>query len=82
MGFLGGFGDASDRSRAILSKRTRLCSQSVGSLESLVAMNRAISQHRLHPIIDKTFAFSELRAGYEHLGSGRAIGKIVQDLSD
>ena len=35
---------------------------SVGSRADFEAMNRAIAMHRLHPVIDRTFLFSEAKA--------------------
>jgi NADPH:quinone reductase-like Zn-dependent oxidoreductase len=39
-----------------------LGSISVGSRTDFEAMNRAIAMHRLHPVIDRTFAFAEAKA--------------------
>jgi NADPH:quinone reductase-like Zn-dependent oxidoreductase len=41
------------------------------------AMNRALSLHRLHPVIDRTFRFDEARTALEHLQTGSHFGKIV-----
>lgn len=49
----------------------------VGSREMFEAMNRAISIHKLKPVIDRTFCFSEAPAAYRHQESGAHFGKIV-----
>jgi NADPH:quinone reductase-like Zn-dependent oxidoreductase len=49
----------------------------VGSIEHFVAMNRFISAHKLHPIIDRTYQFEDAARAYEHLASGLHIGKVV-----
>jgi NADPH:quinone reductase-like Zn-dependent oxidoreductase len=49
----------------------------VGSREMFVAMNRAISQHQLKPIIDRVFTLAESVEAFRHLESGRHFGKIV-----
>ncbi len=49
----------------------------VGSREMFEAMNRAIIQHGIHPIIDKVFPFEEARQAYRHLESGAHFGKVV-----
>ncbi len=49
----------------------------VGSREMFEAMNRAIAQHELRPVIDKVFPFAEARAAYRHLESAAHLGKVV-----
>jgi NADPH:quinone reductase-like Zn-dependent oxidoreductase len=49
----------------------------VGSREMFEAMNRAISQGKLKPVIDRQFEFGEARAAYDYLASRRHFGKIV-----
>ncbi|WP_281408850.1 zinc-binding dehydrogenase [Mesorhizobium sp. WSM4315] len=51
----------------------------VGNRSNLEAMLRAVSQHRLSPIIDKVFAFSEARDAYRHFQQGDVFGKVVVD---
>jgi len=41
------------------------------------AMNRAVSQARLKPIIDRQFEFGDARAAYDYLASRAHFGKIV-----
>lgn len=49
----------------------------VGSRAEFEAMNRAIIQHQLRPVIDRVFPFSEARAAYEHFDAKRHVGKVV-----
>ncbi len=49
----------------------------VGSTEMFKEMNKAISQHKIKPIIDRSFAFDEAKAAYHHLQSANHIGKVV-----
>jgi NADPH:quinone reductase-like Zn-dependent oxidoreductase len=49
----------------------------VGSREMFLSMNRAIELHRIAPVIDKVFSFSESVEAFRHLESGRHFGKIV-----
>lgn len=49
----------------------------VGSRADFEAMNRAISIHALHPVVDSVFPFVEAAEAYRHLASGRHVGKIV-----
>jgi len=49
----------------------------VGSRQDFEAMNRAIEYHGLHPQIDSSYKFVQLREALRHLESGRQFGKIV-----
>jgi NADPH:quinone reductase-like Zn-dependent oxidoreductase len=49
----------------------------VGSAKHFEAMNEAIAGARLHPVIDRTFAFDEARQAYEYLHSRRHVGKVI-----
>lgn len=49
----------------------------VGSAEQFEAMNAFLVEHRIKPIIDRSFAFDEARAAYDELASGRHFGKLV-----
>lgn len=61
----------------ILGKSALLRGIFVGSREMFEAMNRAITQHQLKPVIDRVFPFSEAPAAYRHQESGVHFGKIV-----
>jgi len=62
---------------ALFAKRASMCGIQVGSRDVFEAMNRAIEVGRLEPVIDRVFDFSETRAAYEHLASGKHFGKVV-----
>jgi NADPH:quinone reductase-like Zn-dependent oxidoreductase len=49
----------------------------VGSRTMFEAMNRAIGQNGLKPVIDRVFPFNEAIAAFEHMAAGRHFGKIV-----
>lgn len=49
----------------------------VGSREMFEAMNRAITQHELRPVIDKVFPFEQAREAYRHLQGASHVGKVV-----
>jgi NADPH:quinone reductase-like Zn-dependent oxidoreductase len=49
----------------------------VGSREDFEAMNDFISEHEIHPLIDRVFEFDEAPAAYEYMESGDFMGKIV-----
>lgn len=49
----------------------------VGSRETFEAMNRMLSVHRIKPVIDRTCGFDGAVEAYDHLASGKHVGKIV-----
>jgi NADPH:quinone reductase-like Zn-dependent oxidoreductase len=63
--------------RDILGKSLVIRGIFVGNRDMFTAMNRAISQHKLKPVIDRTFAFAEAPAAYRYLESGAHFGKVV-----
>ena len=61
----------------ILGKSITLQGIYVGNREMFEAMNRAIAQAQLKPVIDRVFPFSETRVAYDYLQSGSHFGKVV-----
>ena len=49
----------------------------VGSRVMFEDMNRALSQNRLKPVIDRVFPFTEAPEAFRYLASGAHFGKIV-----
>jgi len=49
----------------------------VGSRAQFIAMNKAIEVSKLHPVIDKVFAFTQAREAFSYLQAGNYFGKIV-----
>jgi len=70
-------GEAQINPQLILAKRANVHVIQVGSREMFEAMNRAISQAKLKPIIDRQFEFGDARAAYDYLASRMHFGKIV-----
>jgi NADPH:quinone reductase-like Zn-dependent oxidoreductase len=60
-----------------LMKNVRVQGIFVGSREMFEAMCRAVSLHKLRPVIDRAFPMSEIRAALHHLESGAHFGKVV-----
>ena len=60
----------------VVTRQVRLQGITVGHRDGMEAMVRAISQHGLKPVIDKVFAFGELKEAMAHLKSGAHFGKI------
>ncbi len=63
--------------RSILMKTVKMQGIFVGSRQMFEDMNRLICQHNLKPVIDKTFAFDEVKEALEYMESGSHFGKIV-----
>lgn len=61
----------------ILMKNIRVQGLYVGSGEMFAAMNRAIAQHQLRPIVDRIFKMDEIRDALRYLESGQHFGKVV-----
>ncbi len=61
----------------ILFRTVRVQGIFVGSRTMFEEMNRAISAHGLHPVLDRTFPFAEAPAALRHLESGAHFGKVV-----
>jgi NADPH:quinone reductase-like Zn-dependent oxidoreductase len=75
IGVLAGAGDFDPRS--ILMKAVRMQGILIGSRQMFEDMNSAIEGNRLKPVIDKTFAFEEVREALRYMESGSHFGKIV-----
>ncbi len=49
----------------------------VGSRQMFEALNRAITLHRIEPVIDRSFDFIDAKAAYLHLQGRTHVGKVV-----
>jgi NADPH:quinone reductase-like Zn-dependent oxidoreductase len=61
----------------LISSSARLQGVSVGSRAMFEAMCRAIELHKIQPVVDKVFPFTEARAAFEAMKGGEHFGKIV-----
>lgn len=61
----------------ILMKSLTLQGIFVGSRAMFEAMNATVAKHQLRPVIDRVFAFNEVREALRYMESGRHFGKIV-----
>jgi NADPH:quinone reductase-like Zn-dependent oxidoreductase len=61
----------------VLMKNVRVQGIYVGSREMFEAMNRAIALHQLRPVVDRVFAFAEVREALRHMEGGAHFGKIA-----
>lgn len=75
IGVLSG-GNAALKLGPVVTRQVRLQGITVGSRDGFEAMVRAIERHRIEPVIDRVFAFEELRTALDRLASGAHFGKI------
>ena len=61
----------------VLMKNIRVQGIFVGSVAMFEAMNRAITLHRLRPVVDRVFPIEEAAEALRHLEAGAHFGKVV-----
>lgn len=61
----------------VLMKSVRLQGIFVGNREMFEAMNRAITLHKMKPVVDRIFPFEEAKQALQLMESGGHFGKIV-----
>jgi NADPH:quinone reductase-like Zn-dependent oxidoreductase len=76
IGGLTGF-DASLTTGQLSGRMGSMTAIYVGSRADFEALNTFVAQHKLKPVIDKTFSFEEAPAAFEYLRSGSHFGKVV-----
>jgi NADPH:quinone reductase-like Zn-dependent oxidoreductase len=60
----------------VVTRHIRMQGITVGNRDDFIQMAAAMAQHNLKPVIDRVFAFEELRPALDYLASGRHFGKI------
>ncbi|EIW56493.1 NAD-P-binding protein [Trametes versicolor FP-101664 SS1] len=81
IGFIAGQADVSTLPLKILGKAAVVRGILVGSRTQFEDMNRLITAVQLKPVVDKVFAFEELRKAYEYQESQQHVGKVVVKVS-
>lgn len=61
----------------IVARQVRLQGVTVGHRDGFEAMLAAMAQHKVRPVLGRTFAFEELPAALEHLRAGGHFGKTL-----
>jgi NADPH:quinone reductase-like Zn-dependent oxidoreductase len=61
----------------VIAKMLRIQGLRVGSKETFLDLLRAMSVHKLRPVIDKVFKFNEVKDALRYMESGSHFGKIV-----
>jgi NADPH:quinone reductase-like Zn-dependent oxidoreductase len=65
----------------VLMKAILLRGIYVGSRDTFEAMNRALSLHRVQPVVDRVFPLEQIREALTHLQRGAHFGKMVLRVS-
>jgi NADPH:quinone reductase-like Zn-dependent oxidoreductase len=66
----------------ILHNAIRVQGIYVGSVATFEEMNRAITLHKMKPVVDRTFTFDGTREALRYMQSGSHFGKILINLAD
>ncbi len=69
--------DIAPRLRRLTWENANIMGVTVGSAEHLAAVIAFVSEHAIHPVIDRVFSFDEAPHALEHLRSGTHCGKVV-----
>jgi NADPH:quinone reductase-like Zn-dependent oxidoreductase len=77
IGVLAGPPPANSRLPLMVMQQQRLQGVTVGSVEDLKAMCDAIAAHEMKPVIDRTFAFDQVKDAFAHMASGAHFGKVA-----
>jgi len=76
IGVVAGAGDPFNPA-SLIGNSAKLQGLSVGSRDMFEAMCRAITLHRISPVVDKVFPFTEAKAAFSAMAAGEHFGKIV-----
>jgi NADPH:quinone reductase-like Zn-dependent oxidoreductase len=60
----------------VVTRQVRLQGITVGNRDGFEAMLRAFEQHKVRPVLDRTFAFEELKEAMAYLKKGAHFGKV------
>ncbi|RUO33790.1 zinc-dependent alcohol dehydrogenase family protein [Aliidiomarina soli] len=65
----------------VLARSLRVAGTAIGPRINFEALLAAMAQHEMKPVIDKVFPFAKYHDAYQHLASGKHVGKIVIDVA-
>lgn len=80
IGVIGTLSNGSVNPISVMRKALRVQGIYVGHRNMFEDLNRAIAQHELRPVIDRTFPMENAKDAFHHMASGRHFGKIVIEL--
>ncbi|HEV7406803.1 MAG TPA: NAD(P)-dependent alcohol dehydrogenase [Chthoniobacteraceae bacterium] len=77
IGVLTGFGPPTATLFPLTARNARMDGIYVGSRADFEALDAFLTEHRIHPVIDRIFPWKDAPAAYAHLESGSHFGKVV-----
>ena len=77
IGVLAGAAAESLRLPLIVMQQQRIQGVTVGSVDDLRRMVAAVSNSKIRPVVDKVFSFGDARSAFEHMASGKHVGKVA-----
>ncbi|HTO61430.1 MAG TPA: NAD(P)-dependent alcohol dehydrogenase [Bradyrhizobium sp.] len=77
IGVLAGPPAGNSRLPLMVMQQQRLQGVTVGSVDDLQAMCNAIAAHEMKPVIDRIFAFDQVKDAFAHMASGAHFGKVA-----
>lgn len=77
IGVLAGQAESEPRISLMVMQQQRLQGVTVGSIDDLKAMCRAIEAHKLEPVVDRVFSFEQAKDAFTYMSSGAHFGKVV-----
>jgi NADPH:quinone reductase-like Zn-dependent oxidoreductase len=66
----------------VVMRNIRLQGVTVGSRDGFEAMCRAIANHRIRPVVDRVYAFGQVREAFTRLKGAQHFGKVCIRLSE
>ncbi len=76
VGLLDGF-EAKIDVLSLIHQQATIRGMEVGSKRDFEAMNQAIANQDIHPVIDRIFPFEQTKEAFEYLERGLHFGKVV-----
>ena len=61
----------------LMLKQAKLQGMIVGSRQDQTDLVRAVETAQIRPVLDRHYDLGELTAGFQHLASGRHVGKVI-----
>lgn len=67
--------------RHLFIKQQEILGSTMGSLDELIEICKAIEAKKIKPIVDKVFPYTEVQKAHEYLENEKPFGKVVLDWS-
>lgn len=66
---------------ALFFRQAAILGTTLGSPEDFAQMLEFVTQHEIHPMIDRVYRLDEIAAAHTYLETGAQLGKVVLDIS-